>query len=104
MSSSSSNDTQHNINKPTCRDFGEDRMIIWPGYFFCHPCKMHENEKRLGNHRAKRTMKKYKCTAGHDNFDHTTTKTKKWSRVTIANENNNIIQNLSFDISKTQKK
>ena len=93
MSSSSSNSTQHNMNKPTYCDFGVDRMVNWPGYFFCHPCEMHENEKLLGKPRAKRTMKRHKCAADHDNFDHPTTKVKKWSRDTITNENNSDSQN-----------
>ena len=41
--------------------------------------------------------------SGHNNFDHPTTKTKKWSRDTIVNENNSDIQNQSLANNETQE-
>ena len=41
---------------------------------------------RLGNDRCKRTQKKHVCAVGHENFDHPTTKRKKWSRDIIKND------------------
>ena len=62
--------------RPTYCDFGLDRMKKWPGYFFCSPCSIYENEKALGNKRAMRQVKKHQCTAGHANFSVLTTKVK----------------------------
>ena len=74
---------------PTCSDFGENRIGIWPGFFFCHPCEMYDDAIRLGNKRCKRSQKKYRCTAGHDNFDSPSTKINKWCRDVIEKTNAN---------------
>ena len=46
-----------NDTKVTCCDFGPEREILLPNYFFCHPCKDWENRNRE-NKRLNREMKK----------------------------------------------
>ena len=50
---------------------------------FCHRCKKHENEIRLGSRRENQKNKKCKCTDGQKNVDHPTTKRNTWSQDTI---------------------
>ena len=51
----------------TCSDFGCDREILFPNYFFCHECMNWDNQ----NHENKRLccdMKSYKCKVNHTSF------------------------------------
>ena len=74
------------LNKPTCLDFGPDRVSVWPGYFFCSNCVLHENELLLGNSKAKRSSKKCTCKGGHVSFNVPTTKVKKWCKAIVDND------------------
>ena len=56
---------------PTCLYFGVEEQFKrkFPGYLFCHACQMWEEEKRNPtSSRSKRSSKKYKCTAKHNNW------------------------------------
>ena len=74
------------LNKPTCLDFGPDRVSVWPGYFFCSNCFSYENELLLGNTKAKRSSKKHMCKGGHVSFNVPTTEVKKWCKAIVHND------------------
>ena len=70
--------TRGRRTKVTCRDFGPDRESKYPGFFFCHNCKMAE-EALISVRRSKTDMllscKKYECKASHtSHFNPTTPK------------------------------
>ena len=54
---------------------------------------IYENKKRIESHKAITTIKRYKCTAGHDNYNYPTTKIKTWSPDIITKANNSNSQN-----------
>ena len=53
--------------KPTCCNFGPNRDLKWPGFFFCNACSLWDNRQK-DNNCLKRSMKKYTCTANHTSF------------------------------------
>lgn len=63
--------------QPSCTDYGQQREEQYPGFFFCSGCKEWDNRPRE-NKRAKKTQKRYKCTAGHTSFLHPTVHKKEW--------------------------
>ena len=76
-------------NNPACLDFRLDRYSVWLGYCFFSKCAQHKKEISLGNHRAKRSSRRFRCAAGHLslNVPHTI-KQKKWLRDSLVNDNN----------------
>jgi len=91
--------TNSSVNQvlPTCCDFGSNRISLWPGFFFCHPCTLYENEMATGNSRCNRSQHKYKCTAGHTSFITPTTKISNWCRALKSNDKNTDVGSDSED-------
>ncbi|KAI2505579.1 hypothetical protein MHU86_8821 [Fragilaria crotonensis] len=57
----------------TCLSFGPQRKAMYPAYFFCHGCDLFEDAILIGNKRANRVQRRYRCTGGHDDWSHPTT-------------------------------
>ena len=55
---------------PTCLIYGPFRETLYPDHFFCHPCKMYEDQLLSGSlHRlASRNSRRYKCIAKHTDY------------------------------------
>ena len=45
--------------RPTCCDFGPDRLKLYPGFFFCKQCDNWDN-RPIESQKVKKTSKKYK--------------------------------------------
>ena len=67
--------------------------------FFCHSCKLCDDELEAGNVKGSRNFEKCKCTSRHTAFNDPTTKVGKWSRNNIErterrNENDSSVRKL----------
>lgn len=53
--------------KAICSSYGSSREALYPGYHFCSPCRMFDNDMLFPhmNKKIKRTSRAYKCTAKH---------------------------------------
>ena len=56
----------------TCRHFGRDRAQKYPGYFFCHACKMADDTFHDKSSRSSSLSRRFTCTANHTSWLHPT--------------------------------
>ncbi len=55
-------------DRPTCCDYGKNRRIQYPGYYFCTPCVNWENNAWDPDYRGKRNSTRNRCVATHSSW------------------------------------
>ena len=53
---------------PTCSDYGKNRMFLYPGVFFCHPCNMWDSVSFDKNTRYQRSSTRNRCVGNHTSW------------------------------------
>lgn len=68
---------------PTCSNYGSNRQLLYPEYFFCHNCEEWDTCSTLGIKKYKCRPASLPCTAKHSSFVFPSTKLEKFRGETL---------------------
>jgi hypothetical protein len=68
---------------PTCSNFGLNRNLLYPEYFFCHNCVQWDTNSLLGIKKSKFHPAHLPCTANHTSFVFPSTKLEKFRCISL---------------------